>query len=295
MLENNEQARQKAKKIHDLARQIAAEIHAEHHRPCVRFTLEPGECGIFESKAGGMPYLPRDMAWPLDGKGVGLSLLAQVDCAGLGGLPDFPQKGLLQFFIAWDDIYGMNYDDLTDAAGFRVFYHETVDLSVTAEEVQAKRPSEPKDAYGDDWLPVYKPCRMTLLPAAEQGMVRSDAAFDALFSQKWNRLCPETHIKGVWDMYQMVPDRLRDYGVDAQPGWNAPYHQIGGWPYFTQEDPRPGQYEDLDVLLFQLDSDFRRPDDLVLWGDSGVCNFFINREALKNRDFSRVAYTWDCC
>ena len=35
--------------------------------------------------------------------------------------------------------------------------------------------------------------------------------------------------------------------------------------------------------------------ELVLWGDCCVANFFINREALKKRDFSRVCYNWDCC
>ena len=33
---------------------------------------------------------------------------------------------------------------------------------------------------------------------------------------------------------------------------------------------------------------------LICWGDLGVGNFFINREALKRRDFSRVLYNWDC-
>lgn len=43
-----------------------------------------------------------------------------------------------------------------------------------------------------------------------------------------------------------------------------------------------------------------RPDtaqdrkDLVLWGDCGVGNFFIRREDLLRRDFSRVLYIWDC-
>ena len=52
---------------------------------------------------------------------------------------------------------------------------------------------------------------------------------------------------------------------------------------------------DLDVMLFQLDSDFR-PENreyLVCWGDVGIANFFISREALKKRDFTKVAYTWD--
>ena len=36
-------------------------------------------------------------------------------------------------------------------------------------------------------------------------------------------------------------------------------------------------------------------DDGILWGDAGVGNFFIDLEKLKQRDFSDVFYTWDCC
>lgn len=44
-----------------------------------------------------------------------------------------------------------------------------------------------------------------------------------------------------------------------------------------------------DTLLLQMDS-----DEFVEWGDAGVANFFINSEALRNCDFSRVWYYWDC-
>lgn len=293
-LAGNEQARRTAKEIYDLARQVTAEIQAEHRRPCVRFTLEPGEPGIFESKAGGTPYLPRDMAWPLDSKGQGLTLLAQVDCAGLGGLPDFPQSGLLQFFSGLDDLFGAEFDHIAEQKDFRVYYHETVDLSVTAEEVEARRPPLPEDAAYLTPL-CGGPCRICLAAPVEQGMNDLDPRFDALFLEKWNRARPDLPLEQRWNLHHLVADRLRDYDVTGQPGWKAPYHQLGGYPYFTQQDPRPGTCEDLDVLLFQLDSDFRTPGDLVLWGDSGVGNFFISREALKRQDFSRVAYTWDCC
>ena len=295
MLESNERARKQAQEVYDLARKVTAEIHAEHHRPAVRFTLEPGEPGIFESKAGGTPYLPHDMPWPLDSSGQGLSLLAQVDCAGLAGLPDFPAAGLLQFFVAWGDVWGLNFDDQTDTAGFRVLYHETVDFSVTAEEVEDKRPPKPEGA--DDWFPLFKNCRIWLGALTEQGMNENDGRFDSLFAEKWNKLRPESPVEGTWDMHKLVVERLRDYDATYQPGWRPAYHQMGGYPYFTQEDPRNGtEYEDLDVLLFQLDTDGgKETGDLVMWGDCGVCNFFINREALKRRDFSRVCYNWDCC
>ena len=139
LLESNEQARKTAQEVHDLARRVTAEIHAEHHRPAVRFTLEPGEPGIFESKAGGTPYLPHDMPWPLDSNGQGLALLAQVDCAGLAGLPDFPTVGLLQFFISWNDTWGLDFDDQAAQTGFRVLYHETMDPSVKKSIKHSKR------------------------------------------------------------------------------------------------------------------------------------------------------------
>lgn len=293
MLEANERARKLAQEVQDLARRITAEIQAEHHRPAVRFTLEPGEPGIFESKAGGTPYLPHHMPWPLDSKGQGLTLLAQVDCAGLGGLPDFPTAGLLQFFISFGDVWGHSFDDPTDAAGFRVLYHEAADPTVTAEEVEATRPPAPEGT--DDWLPLCKNCRILLGPLTQQGINETDPRFDPLFAEKWNLLRPDAPVKGTWDMYNLVPERLRDYSATYQPGWDTAFHQLGGYPYFTQDDPRPGRYEDFDTLLFQLDSDLPEGGDLVLWGDCGVANFFIRREALKRRDFSKVLYHWDCC
>ena len=57
-------------------------------------------------------------------------------------------------------------------------------------------------------------------------------------------------------------------------------------------------YREFDTLLFQLDSEMRdtgKGGDLVLWGDCGVCNFFIARTDLEKLDFSRVLYNWDCC
>ena len=126
-------------------------------------------------------------------------------------------------------------------------------------------------------------------------MNETDPRFGPLFAEKWNALRPDAPVTGTWDMHELVPERLRDYDATYQPGWEAAFHQLGGYPYFTQDDPRPGQYEDFDTLLFQLDSDMPSGGDLVLWGDCGVGNFFINRDALKRRDFSKVLYNWDCC
>ncbi len=281
-----------------LARQIAGEIVEQNTEPALRFALvRGGEPGIFESKVGGTPYLPRDMAWPLDSKGVGMELLAQVDCAGLEGLPDFPHRGLLQFFFGLDDVFGMDFDDPTVQKGFRVLYHETVDPTVTAAEVLAKKAEAPKpEGDASYYTPLFGVYGIRFAPAEVQRINSQDFRAWDKFLAKWNEL-HGTDIKTQWDYYRAT----KISGEFPAPKEKAPYHQMGGYPYFTQEDPRinAGELANLDVLLFQLDSEMLPREqgggDLVLWGDCGVCNFFINREALRRRDFSRVCYNWDCC
>ena len=278
-----------------LAKQIAEDIVATHTEPVIRFTLDRGgEPGIFESKVGGTPYLPRDMAWPLDSRGFQLQLLAQIDCAALEGLPDFPHAGLLQFFFGMDDVFGVDFDDQVSQKDFRALYHETVDRSVTVEEVLAKKAAAPVPPEPVEDLKYYTPLGgaygIRFAPPAVQHVTEADYRAWAMFLQKWNEL-HGTDFKTQWDYYGATNI---NHEFPAPEG-KGPWHQLGGYAYFTQEDPRLESYEDLDVLLFQLDSDGHGKTDLVLWGDCGIANFFINREALKRRDFSRVCYNWDCC
>ncbi|MBQ9227395.1 MAG: DUF1963 domain-containing protein [Eubacterium sp.] len=75
-------------------------------------------------------------------------------------------------------------------------------------------------------------------------------------------------------------------------------HKLFGTPAFCQGDPRQQlsaeAAADYDTLLLQLDSDFNGGKPLVLWGDSGAAHYFINSDALKNCDFSKVLFYWDC-
>ena len=63
--------------------------------------------------------------------------------------------------------------------------------------------------------------------------------------------------------------------------------------HFHTDDPREWEekYQQHDILLLQIDTD----DSLnIMWGDSGVANFFIKKDDLLNLDFSNVIYNWDC-
>lgn len=279
----------------ELALEICAEIRAAHSKLCLPYHLEAGEPGITDSKVGGMPYLPKGEEWPVDGRGVSMAFLAQIDCTQLSALPDFPHTGLLQFFIGADDVYGMDFDHMTNQDGFRVIYRET---APPADAVDARVLPTPPEAY---YTPLGdKPCRVVFGSVQKQGVPDSDFLFQSLFLKQWNQRRPEKPLKSIWDFYRLFPKEERDYAIfdeeDEDDGYA--HHQLDGYPFFTQTDPRieVERYSEFDTLLFQLDSDRGTgPHDLVLWGDCGVGNFFINREALKRRDFSKVLYNWDCC
>lgn len=216
-------------------------------KPCVKLELTNAKTSIFESKVGGIAYVPHDGSIPVNSKGEQLQLLAQIDCAQVP-LEVFPEKGLLQFWIAHEDCFGLGFDDQTVQEGFRVLYFPETDATVTEDEVRAKM----HEFGDDDMFPVYGTFGLTFTPSQD-----------------------------------VLDDPEGNFG-----------HKVGGFPDFTQGDPRDGGIKDgenYDFLLFQLDSDYNGAHTNVIWGDSGIGNFFISSENLRRLDFSDVLYNWDCC
>lgn len=53
--------------------------------------------------------------------------------------------------------------------------------------------------------------------------------------------------------------------------------------------------DDCNLLLFQLNSDYHNSSEYkVLWGDAGVAHFHITRKDLKERNFDKAWFYWDC-
>jgi len=228
--------------------------------PCIRIKLTDTKPSLFESKVGGLGYIPHDGDFPVDKEGNQLQFLAQIDCAQVND-ENFPKSGLLQFWIFNNDLYGCDFGN-PEQDKFRILYYPELDRTVTEEEISSKFVKSEYDK--ENLFPVNKECGM-------------------LFSTGESYLCPEMDFDAdeeeeekIWDEYSKLTSQYSN-------------HQIGGYPYFTQDDPRDEDSE-YNFLLFQLDSD----SDKVLWGDIGIGNFFINSEKLKALDFSDVLYNWDC-
>lgn len=101
-------------------------------------SLTEKPCSLFDSKIGGLPYCPKDVQLPTNSEGQQLILLAQINFSQVPKMNIFPQKGILQFFISNDDLYGMNFDNWSEQKDFRIIFYENIDFSILDNDVTYK-------------------------------------------------------------------------------------------------------------------------------------------------------------
>ena len=257
---------------------------------------------VYSSKLGGTPYFPRTMEYPRvktgECAGEPLFFLAQLNFADMPHIEGFPEKGILQFFAGSesDDVVGVDFDDGTNQNGFRVFYHSEPFLEegqlLSASEIPV--PSEEHFGFpfkGEFALEVGQPEQVSLSTC--------DYRFEPLVVESYNAVFG-TSYENVW-LYQpnaiaKTDSALIDEAYKVCISENCAGTKIGGFPFFTQYDPRGENQNrrDYGVLLFQLDSSGDGEDEII-WGDCGVANFFISEKDLAALDFTKVLYNWDCC
>ena len=205
---------------------------------------------------------------PLDAEGKPMRQLAAIYCEEFPGV-GLPEQGLIRIFIAENEMFGLDMEHPNVQSGFRVLYDE---------DFSHLTPGEDPGESGD--FPVGGCYHMTIHSRMWQAMPTNDYRFEERFGAFLTQMGAE--YPGEEDLELMAeilsPER----------------HRIGGYPWFTQSDPREDQrFRSYDTLLFQLDC-MVWGDMRITIGDEGVMNFFIPAEKLKNKDFSDVLYWWDC-
>ena len=221
----------------------------------------------------GDPYLPTGNTYPLDEKQRPMPLLVQINFAEMPLLEGYPTEGLLQIFLSAstdiDDMYGLNFENPLPQINHRILFHEKIDEKCTQIDIP-----EIDRWHGDFDFPITKSHRLDF-KLVEEFVPESDFRHQAL----WGSGYPSEYDDDFCKNYNELAD--------------SSGHKIGGYAYFTQNDPRSyknSPYKD-HILLLQIDS----VNDDICWGDVGVANWFIRAEDLKNKDFSEVMYHWDCC
>ena len=197
-----------------------------------------------------------------------------------------PQKGILQFYISSnDDIYGMNFDEQDKQTDWKVVYHENVNYNISEKEIINNGIKTFKEATPEYYAPFNEIYKITF-KATDEVMSCYDEKFNSIVTRilkdKFNVIVEENKVS---DYLEQIDEKY----YEKFETWG---HKLLGYPAFTQSDPRyyNKEYSKYDTLLLQIDT-----DDDIMWGDSGVANFFINKDDLYKRNFNNILYNWDCC
>ncbi len=269
-----------------LAEQIQDRLFHFTKKPGLAFALSEEDTGLFDSKLGGAFYVPEDQPVPLNTDSEPLYLLAQLNFNQLPPVADFPQQGLLQIFIdGADSMYGIDLSDPANQKNWCIRYLPEFPAQEMVPASCIYNPAWTEEAF----LPFLREGAYRLMASPmEQAITISDWQVSNALVQYCSDLLP-ADFQNVYDLDDDVFEAWNDATAGAEE--NAFYAcQIGGYPTFTQYDPREDEEGAPDVLLFQLDSVAD-----IMWGDCGIGNFFIQSEDLRNLDFSKVWYNWDCC
>jgi uncharacterized protein YwqG len=233
----------------------------------IRITATPNTnkslLSLTQSKFLGIPFFPSSLEYPKNKLGKPLIMWAQLNFEEIPHLESFPQKGILQFFLSpvfWDDI---REGDL------RIFYHE----NLAQETIMDFSFLEP-ELYED--CPIHIEHSLSFKKEVEYGSTE-----DIRFTPKFNGKT----------FYEFAEPLTNEQKEELTKSFHICGHKLGGYAYFTQTDPREYDRKIRDhLLLLQIDT-----DDKIMFGDAGVCNFFISEEDLRNTIFTNVYYNWDCC
>ena len=279
-------------------KKVVLNILEKNKKPMIKISLSDDKPNLFQSKFGGVPYLPKDMEVPKNKENEQFTLLAQINIEELPKNNIYPmEEGMLQFWILNDDVLGLDYDTHL-GNGFKVVYYKDIDKSVTEEEVLEKyNPYKDEDSY----FPIEGEFSLSF-KLTDGYCTASDDRFSKLFVKEIEKFEKE---KG--EEYKEIFEKYRKNNL----GYNICYdfyeifeedknlydklfgagHKIGGYPDYTQNDIRDEEYE---ILLLQIDSEETEKNEII-WGDCGIANFFIREKDLKELNFDKVIYNWDCC
>ena len=275
----------------EFTKKVYDEIWAEYEKTAqtktfAKITLTENELKITDSKVMGLPYIPKGAQIPQTANGDKMIMIAQINCDDLQGLADFPEKGILQFFVLNDEdgLLGLDFDNQTVQDSFRVIYHEKIEEFYDENELKSiYNPYNFEESYITNDNESYK-MNFELTSEKER--------FEDMFYHIFRKICKEKGLK------QTQEDWLYRKLLNFMQYSENYYSQCDGFAFFTQDDPREynEEYKKFDTVLFQLNSEFdeNTRNWKVCIGDAGVINFFINRENLKKKDFSEILYNWDC-
>lgn len=255
--------------------------------PCLLFTLEDAEDPALPGcRYGGHPLVPPGTEWPRGPKGP-LHFVGQLDFAELasvhgGALPDLPREGVLcLFYDVQEQPWGFNEED---RASWKLVWTPRREDAV---------PLPPPEELEEAGLAFDLPLRMvprlgTSLPDPSDSRGRQPP--------------------GRWTHKEL--DAYEELRAELPGGENA--HQVGGFPWWVQQDAR-AEAQELTRTLFRADAKgstlLRKTepaewtvlwqigsDDMTgfQWGDMGNLYLLVRDDELRQGRFDRAWLGLQC-
>jgi uncharacterized protein YwqG len=217
---------------------------------------------VWQSKIGGNPYFPKDLEYPIDpDSGKAMPLLVQINCADVPQIAgfDFPQHGILQFYLGYEPA---DADGVPDK--YRVFYFPEVDRDESRlitdfnfiEDYLTIR-----ELYGEIY-PIEFVASLDLFWESRTGDIKIPEELTALFQEFYE-----------W---------ISEYDRENQTGIRG--NKLGGYVDFHSNTNEIADCADGRLLL-----ELYHPDCI---DDSFL--FFMTDDRLGDRDFSEVEFYFVC-
>lgn len=267
---------------------IIEEIKKNNSRECINIIIEENNSlNLTDSKFGGLPYISTDADTPKDSNDNQLALLAQINCSDLPENDLYPKEGLLQFWISRNNEFGLG-----NKKDYCVKYIKNIEDNITKKSILNKYKLLDEE-NSEEYSPFSKKNTSFALKF-EKGIstiTSTDFLFEDIALKTIHELFPDENIEDLYD------DLERDVFDTLFKAFSGVDHAIGAYPTFTQWDPRnPEEKDAYGITLLQVESHWDNDSNSsgIMWGDSGVANFFINKEKLEHLNFEDVLFNWDC-
>ncbi len=237
-------------------------------KDCYKISLLEGEPTILDDKIGGKPYLPIGEEYPKNKNGEPLALLLQVNLKNID-LDGYPKKGILEIYTDKDVDYPCQYS-------IKYFKEDL--------EYQTDLPNVDSSHY--------------IVRNGLKISLSKDICYMSINDYRFIKIMCDI-VNQVYGTAFNTYDDLDDYFTEFS--WydklsdecENPSITVGGYPDFTQQDPRYDIKENKDECLFKLDS----MEDLKTFsiGDSGILFVLISKEDIQKCNFENGFVDWDCC
>lgn len=298
---------------------VVSEVKKHTARESYSIELLQEKTTIFDSKFGGLPYWDLSKEYPVDKNGNKLILLAQINLEQENfGSDKLVNRGMLQFFVE-------NEFDCVEQDVNKVIYHENIDIKVTEEDIKKLNIPTTFDSQIDITIKdEYK----LIFKKVKEAISFNDYRFYEVLEKAYNKLYDTNDFDEMWDKwteYDAIYDKFSDGAGHKLLGFphfcqedprsaiisNASQNQsnvklatslnengnktMSWFPSasdmnkINEEKNKEKDISNYNTLLLQIDTCKE-----FVWGDNGQVNIFINSKDLKNLNFNKVLWNFDC-